>query len=123
MRLALRAGLCSLVLAGALYLFVYPARTYLAQRQEISSVQRTLSVLDAANAELSDKESELRQASYVEQVARAEYGLVMPGQQAFTVLPPAQKPAIGQVPVAGSPHTRGAKGAPWYAPLEFWDHF
>lgn len=119
MRLLLKAGLCLLVLAGALYLFVYPARTYLGQRQETSSVERTLSVLDAANAKLSTEKAELQQVSYVEQLARAEFGLVMPGQQAFTVLPPAPaKPAAHR----HSPPAREAKAAPWYSPLEFWNH-
>lgn len=116
MRLALKAGLCLLVLAGALYLFVYPARTYLEQRHEIASAERTLSVLNGENSKLSAQVVRFHQASYIEQVARTEYGFVMPGQQAYTVLPPTHEPASR--PVA----THKSSSSSWYAPLEFWHH-
>jgi cell division protein FtsB len=115
-RLALKVALCLLALAGALYLFVYPARTYLDQRHEISSTEHTLSLLNAEDSKLSAQVVKFHQASYIEQVARAEYGFVMPGQQAYSVLP---ETATGRGHAV--PATKPGPSS-WYAPLEFWHH-
>ena len=117
MRAALKLGLCLLVLAGALYLFVYPARTYLDQRREIASTEHTISVLNTENSKLSAQVVRFHQASYIEEVARAEYGFVMPGQQAYSVLP-----ATASQSKQSPPPLEKSSSAPWYAPLEFWDH-
>ena len=114
MRLTVKFGLAVLVLCGATYLFVFPARTYLAQKQDIVAQEHTIAVLKAENTKLTAESAALQNSSTIEQIARAEYGLVMPGQQAFMVLPsPAPPP---------SPAAPPRPKAPWYAPLEFWHH-
>jgi len=90
-RPALKLALGLLALVGALYLFVYPARTYLQQRREIASLQKTISVLSSATGKLHTKYVHLEQPWYIKQVARSEYGLVEPGQVAYSVLPPASR--------------------------------
>ena len=114
MRLTVRFGLAALVLCGAVYLFAFPAQTYLAQKQDIVGQERTIAVLQAENAKLAAESAALRSDATIAQIARAEYGLVMPGQQAFMVLPSPVRPS----PVAASVRPK----APWYAPLEFWHH-
>jgi cell division protein FtsL len=114
MRLTVKFGLAVLVLCGAMYLFVFPARTYLAQKQDIAGQEQTIAVLKAENTKLAAESTALRDDSTIEQIARAEYGLVMPGQQAFMVLPSPDRPRASAVP----PRPK----APWYAPLEFWHH-
>ena len=114
MRLTVKFGLAVLVLCGAMYLFVFPAHTYLAQKQDIVGQEQTIAVLKAENTKLAAESAALQNDATIEQIARAEYGLVMPGQQAFMVLP---SPAPPPAPAAPRP----AK-APWYAPLEFWHH-
>ena len=104
MRLTVKFGLAVLVLCGAVYLFAFPAQTYLAQKQDIVGQEQTIAVLQAENTKL----------AAIEKIARSEYGLVSPGQQAFMVLPSSVKPQ----PVAAPARSR----APWYASLEFWHH-
>ena len=113
MRFTLKFGFAVAALFGVMYLFAFPTRTYLDQRREIAVVERTVSVLKTENAKLSAESSALQDNATIEQIARQEYGLVTPGQQAFVVLP---SPAP-----AGVPPPRPSVHRPWYAPLEFWD--
>jgi cell division protein FtsL len=118
MRLAVRFAkitMAVLVLVGAMYLFAYPARTYLAQKQAIGSQERTIAVLKAENSKLSAESSALRNSSEIARIAREEYGLVKPGQQAFMVLP-------SQAPAVSPSAPRPAKHSSWYSSLEFWHH-
>lgn len=115
MRLAVKTFLAALLLVGAAYLFVFPARTYLAQKHQIALQERTISVLRAENTKLSGEKKALQDSSTIEQLARQDYGLVKPGQQAYMVLPPAYHPVRHVAAPAPKPR-------PWYAPLEFWDH-
>jgi len=127
LRLALKMALCLVALSGAMYLFVYPLRTYLAQRRQVAQVEHSISVLGAENAKLNTEYLRLQKTSYVDELARADYGYVEPGQQAYEVLPPANRPAPAQATPRGPTSVRAnahkAGSSPsWYAPLEFWDH-
>ena len=114
MRLTVKFGLAVLVLCGAVYLFAFPAQTYLAQKQDIVGQEQTIAVLQAENTKLAAESAALRSDATIEKIARSKYGLVSPGQQAFMVLPsPAPPP---------SPAAPPRPKAPWYAPLEFWHH-
>jgi cell division protein FtsB len=114
MRLGVKIALVLLVLGGAMYLFVFPARTYLAQKQGIAAEARTVAVLRAEDAKLTSESSALQDNATIEQIARQEYGLVKPGQQAFMVLPAPSRPQTTAPPPA--------KPAAWYSSLEFWHH-
>ena len=112
MRLAVKVAVVVMVLAAASYLFAYPTRTYLEQRQQIALEERTISVLRTEDAKLASESEALQTNATIEQIARQEYGLVMPGQQAFMVLPSLSRPVDG----APVPH----RHSPWYSSLEFW---
>lgn len=114
MRLAVKIALVLLVLGGAMYLFVFPARTYLAQKQEIAAEEQTVAVLKAEDSKLTSQSSALQDSATIEQIARQQYGLVKPGQQAFMVLPATGRP---QVAAPAPP-----KHAAWYSSLEFWHY-
>jgi cell division protein FtsB len=114
MRLAVKIALVLLVLGGAMYLFIFPARTYLAQKQSIAAEEQTVAVLKAEDSKLSAQRSALQDAATIEQIARQEYGLVEPGQQAFMVLPAPNHPAPAPPPPP--------KRASWYSSLEFWHY-
>ena len=60
MRLAVKVTLGVLVLFGAMYLFAYPTRTYLEQRQDISVQEQTIAVLKSENAKLAAERSALQ---------------------------------------------------------------
>jgi cell division protein FtsB len=114
MRLAVKIVLVLLVLGGAMYLFVFPARAYLAQKQEIAAEEHTVAVLRAEDSKLSSQSSALRDGATIEQIARQQYGLVKPGQQAFMVLPaPSRRPPLAPPP---------PKHSAWYSSLEFWNY-
>ena len=114
MRLTVKFGLAVLVMCGAMYLFLFPARTYLDQKKDIAGQEQTIAVLKAENAKLEAQSAALQNDSTIERIARAEYGLVGAGQQAFMVLPSPDRPRPAVAP-------QQAK-APWYASLEFWHH-
>ncbi|MGH9105068.1 MAG: FtsB family cell division protein [Acidimicrobiales bacterium] len=114
MRLAVKMALGLVALLGAMYLFAVPTRTYLDQKHAIALSEHALSVLRNENAKLAAERTALQKDSTIERIARQQYGLVMPGQQAFMVLPSPARPTE-VVPAKAEHH-------PWYSSLEFWDH-
>lgn len=89
MRRALRLLIAGVVVAGILLLFVLPGRTFLSQAHSLSATQRQLNALTAENAKLQVEAKDLQSNSRIEQIAREDYGLVMPGQRAYAVIPSA----------------------------------
>jgi cell division protein FtsB len=112
MRLAVKITLSLLLLFGVMYMFVFPAHTYLVQKSDIAVQERVVGILTRENATLAARRSALQTRSAIEQIAREEYGLVMPGQQAFMVLPSPSAPAR-QAPAR-------PRHSAWYSGLEFW---
>jgi cell division protein FtsB len=99
-----------LALVGLLFAFVYPIRTYLAQRGQISSAQAHLVQLRQATSQVEAQSRQLQSDAAVERIARLDYGLVRPGETPY-VLVPAASPAAASVPT--TPTTAGSsKGAP-----------
>jgi cell division protein FtsB len=89
-----------------LLVFVFPTRTYLQQRHQMNLTANELHVLDRQNAELSAQAAKLQTTAEIEQLAREQYHLVRPGEQAFAILPPPSTPApaaAARVPEHGSP--------------------
>jgi cell division protein FtsB len=77
-----------LVLVGALLVaFVYPLRTYLGQRAQISELQRREQVLGKRNAELDRRIASLHDPRYLELLARECLGMVKRGEISFVVVP------------------------------------
>ncbi len=118
MRLVVRIAkitMAVMVLVGAMYLFAYPARTYLAQKQAIAVQERTIAVLKGEDSKLAGESSALQSRGTIARIARQEYGLVKPGQQAFMVVPSPGKSA-------SPPLRKQANRSSWYTSLEFWHH-
>ena len=86
-----------------MFLFVLPGRIWLAQQRDTSVAQRQLRVLSRENAALLKRAGQLQNTAYIEQIARQEYGLVLPGEQAYVILPP--PPTTTTVPTSG-PHRK-----------------
>ena len=107
--LGLVGGGTGLVLALALG--VFPTRSYLDQRDQVSDAEQRLAVLEEQNAALAEQLDQLSTPEEVERLAREEYNLVRPGEEAYSVLP-APLPALElpQVwpfgPLSGSPDSR-----------------
>ena len=86
-RRALWGVVAGVVVAVGLFLFGYPTRTYLEQRSQLTQEQAKLDRLAAANQGLSTEASRLQNTAEIERIARQDYGLVQPGQEAYAILP------------------------------------
>lgn len=109
---------------GFLLVAVFPTRTYLAQRDELSAAETRLKVLRQSNAELAARVDELHSDEAIERLAREQYNLVRPGEEAFAILPgpesvppPSDRPAK---PAAPATRDRGFWGD-LADTLTFWD--
>jgi len=92
--------LASVVLVGVLFAGVFPTRTYLAQRASISHAEKQLRVLGEQNDELQRRAKELQSDAEIERLAREQYNLVKPGEEAYAVLPP---PTDDEPPTVAAP--------------------
>ncbi len=101
------------VVAGASYAFVFPTRTYLQQQHAIAAERQVVATLRSEDSKLAAEVKSLHSDATIERLARQEFGLVSPGQQAFSVLPSPPAPAP-RAPRAMAKHT------PWYSYLELW---
>ncbi len=81
--------LVAVVVGGIVFLFVLPGRTWLEQGRAMSKAQSQVSALSQENETLTKRAADLQSTAYVEQLARQEYGLVMPGEKAYGILVPA----------------------------------
>ncbi|MEY2468122.1 MAG: hypothetical protein QOF21_820 [Actinomycetota bacterium] len=79
----------SALVIGFLAVAVFPTRTLLTQRDEISAAEHRVHVLDQTNAALQKRINELDTDSAIERIAREQHNLVKPGEDAYAVLPPA----------------------------------
>lgn len=89
MRRAAWLLLASVTAVGVLLLFVFPVRTLLSQRRQVAAVRHEIAVLNRENSILSARSAALQSPGYVEQLARSQYGMVLPGEKAYAVLPAA----------------------------------
>lgn len=86
-------------LAVAVLLFGYPTRTFLDQRASLGQEQAVVDRLASQNAALQNEASQLKTPAEIESLARQEYGLVEPGQEAYAILPsPRPSPPAGTQP-------------------------
>jgi cell division protein FtsL len=90
MRRAVRVLLAVVIVAAVLFLFVFPVRTLIDQRNQTGLAERRVKVLSAENAQLARQAKQLQTDSEIEQIARQRFGLILPGDHAYTVLPPTQ---------------------------------
>jgi cell division protein FtsB len=97
-----------LAAAGAtlavLVLVVFPTRSYLKERGDTNSATHQLQSLDAQNRQLTDQIGRLNTDAEIERLARKDYGLVKPGEEAYAILPGAlAKGAAANTPAAAKP--------------------
>jgi cell division protein FtsB len=92
-RLTGRATILLAVLAGILFLSIAPARMYVEQRAELAELERQAAELASRNQRLSDRAERLRDADFLERLARQCLGMVRPGEVAFVVVPKQGAPA------------------------------
>jgi cell division protein FtsL len=112
-RRAVRVLLLAVAVAAILLLFVLPGRTFLSQEHSLATTQRQVNDLTSENAKLRQEAKSLQSTSEIEQIAREQYGLVMPGEKAYAVLPAAPTPTTTTPPVTAVPAShRASRGGP-----------
>ncbi|MDQ6696429.1 MAG: septum formation initiator family protein [Actinomycetota bacterium] len=100
------ALVASVLGVGVLLVVVFPTRSYLAQRASINKAQQRLDALDREHRRLTAESRRLSTPTEIERLARAQYGLVRRGEQAYVIVP-APKPPLGLPelwPFAGLEH-------------------
>jgi cell division protein FtsB len=75
------------LVVGFLLVAVFPTRTILNQRSETSQAQTQLAELRASNDALAKRIDELQTDDAVERIAREDYEMIRPGEEAYAVLP------------------------------------
>ena len=88
----------SVALCGLLVYAVFPVRTYLSQRSDTSRAREQLDVLSEENERLEQRADELRDPETVEEIARRDHNLVMPGEESYAILPPPEPAPEGDNP-------------------------
>ena len=76
------AALCAL-----LAVTVFPTSTFLEQRSDTAEAEQRLAVLRAQNEAYEDRIARLETPEEIERLAREQYNLVFPGEEAYAVLP------------------------------------
>ncbi len=80
-------GVVAVVLIGVLFVAVFPSRTYLAQTRSIELAERRVSILSSQNDKLAARVQRLNTDAEIERLAREQYNLVRPGEEAYAILP------------------------------------
>lgn len=109
----------SVVIVGILFLAVFPSRTYLGQRRDLATAQERLQVLDTENARLAARVDKLNTDQEIERLAREQYSLVKPGEEAYAILPSAQAAADPEPAPEEEGHGAGFWSRLW-DDLTFW---
>ena len=94
--IALRRSVVPLVLVlivlVVLFYAVLPTRTYLDQGSATDDARAELTALLEENDALRSRLNVLAQPEEIERLARSEYNLVYPGEEAYAILPPVPQP-------------------------------
>ena len=94
----------AVVAVGVLMVAVFPTRTYLAQRASVRAAEQQLGVIDEQNRLLEERVRLLNDETEIERLAREEYHLVHPGEEAYALVPqptpPSSPPPVGTPPGA-----------------------
>jgi cell division protein FtsB len=102
-----RLLLLGAVAVSAVFLFAwFPASSLLSQRSDLAGTESQLTTLHSQDAALAQEKKNLSDAGEIGRIAREQYQLVSPGQQAYEVLPPTGSTS-GGTPYAGDPGSDG----------------
>jgi cell division protein FtsB len=82
----------TVALVAVLFVGVFPTRTYLAQRAATDAAEEQLAVLREQSELLEARAHRLHDEDEIERLAREQYNLVRPGEEAYAVLPPPPPP-------------------------------
>ena len=114
------AVVVTLVAVGVLFVAVFPTRTWLGQRRDLEATEQRLKVLSTENAELAARVQRLNTDAEIERLAREQYNLVRPGEEAYAILPAPPAPRPAPPPPADAEEDRGFWASLW-STVKFWE--
>lgn len=79
--------LAAIVALVVLALYVFPTRTWIEQRQSLDEAASALDALEAERETLEARVAALDTPAEIEELAREQFGLVKPGEEAYSVFP------------------------------------
>jgi cell division protein FtsB len=82
-----RIAIIVLIFIAILFLFVFPTRSFLAQRRAVTNAQQDVEVMREQNRRLADEAARLQTPQEIERRAREQYHYVYPGERAYSVIP------------------------------------
>ena len=102
-----RGAVLLLVMFALAATAVYPLRQYVSQQDRIQRLEAKQQALAAENARLEAERKRLQDPAYVQQLAKRDYHVVAPGEEAWVVTgtPPTAQPAGNAAP---------QRDGPWY---------
>jgi cell division protein FtsB len=93
-----RIAVGSLVAVAMMFLFVFPTRSYLAQQGQVRDARDSVQELRLQNEKLAREAERLRTESEIEKLARSQFNMVFPGEEAYNVVPPVGAPTTTTEP-------------------------
>jgi len=96
--------ICAIALSLA-----YPVREYISQRQQIDQLQALQQTMSTQVKALQEEDARLGQTWYVEQRARDELHMCLPGQQCYEV--------VSGLPAPSAAVRQAAPPQPWYSKM------
>jgi cell division protein FtsB len=106
------AGLATV---GVLFVAVFPARTYLDLHRQRQQALAQIKATDAKNKALEQRIRTLNTDTEVERLAREQYNLVRPGEEAYAILPTRQPQRPAQPAKTKSKSNPGWLGRTWHS--------
>ena len=106
-RMLVRVLLAGMGIVALLFVFVFPARTLLAQRQQTDKQRTTLELLQEQSRKLEEESRRLQSDAEIERMAREQYGFVYPGERPYVIVPPPT--TAPPAPATSTPATTKAK--------------
>lgn len=101
-----------LVTVVALMMLSGPFQSFLDARERVEGLEAQAAALEDANARLAQRAEDLRDPRHLELLAREQQGMIMPGEEAYVVVPPeVDRPRIAEDVTAAEPDR------PWYRTL------
>ena len=86
-----RIIIATLILGVIGAMAIEPTRQLIEQRQRIAAMSSDVQKIESSNAALEARIDRLKDPDYIEQRAREQIGLILPGETSYVVMPPSRK--------------------------------
>ena len=84
-RIIIACVLILLTVVAIMFIYVYPIRAYYAETSKLKTEQHKLQILKEANVKMKKERTNLSKDSEIEKLAREQYHLIKPGEDAYIV--------------------------------------